>query len=637
MASRPLVTTVVRFGEFELELRTGALRRGTRLLKLQPQPAKILSVLVSRAGEIVTRQELAEEVWGSETFVDFDQGLNFAIRQIRVVLDDVAEEPRFLDTVHRKGYRFIASVEPVAPTEGPLVQVQPLAEPRREPDQPNQQAGRQRSRKAVALVIVGALLAVMLIAYFVASRSSRRTWNSLPTLVVLPLQNLSGDPSQEYFADGMTDELTTQLAKVRSLRVISRTSAMMFKNTQKTLPEIARELKVNFVVEGSVIRSGDRVKLTVQLIDASSDEHIWADSYEQELGDTLSAQKRVALEVVDGIEGGLTPEERSFLSKSRSVNPQAYEDSFRGRFFWNRRTESDVNKALTYFQKAIAEDPLYAPAHAGLAEVYLASGSYSLLDPGNAYRQARAEAQKAVELDHTLSEGYVVLGIILAEYDWDLASAEKQFLKALALSPSNPRAHQFYAEDVLEPQARYEEANRELAQAQELDPAQFMPRAAAGFAFYLARQYDRVIKQEQETLELNPSFPKAHYFLGLALVEQKKYGDAIREFETAESLDPNPSYSAAIAYVDALQGKKKEAGEIIARLESSGGHHYVHPYLFVFLYSALGDQENALRWLDRAEKERCWFLLYLNVDPRYDGLRPLPRFQSLARRILGAR
>lgn len=624
--------TAVRFGEFEFELKTGELRRGQTVLKLQPQPAKILAILISRAGQMVTRQELAETVWGSDTFVDFDQGLNFAIRQIRIVLDDVADQPKFVVTVHRKGYRFIAplEVETRRDAVASLPDVPTLPVP-----QTSQEKGSKSLHGKVILVSFG-LIALTIAAYLLlTSRLRSHTSHPVPVLVVLPLQNLSGDPSQEYFADGITDELTTQLAKLRSVRVISRTSAMTYKATKKSLPDITRELNVDFVVEGSVVRSGEKLKLTVQLIDASSDHHLWAESYEDEVGDVLSIQKRVALQVASGIQGGLEPDEKARFDQSRPVNPQAYEDCARGRFFWNRRTEPDLAKALTYFQKAVQEDAGYAPAYAGLAEVYLAGGAYATFHPNEAYGLAKQAAQKAIELDATLSEAYVVLGVIAAEYDWDQREAEKQFIKAIALSPSNPRARQFYAEDVLEPQARFKEANRELSEAQELDPAQLMPRAAAGFAFYLARDYDRAVIQERKTLELDSRFPKAHQLLGLALLQQGKYDQAVQEFESAASLDSNPSYEAALAYAEALRGHKKRTQEILDRLQSGSPHRYIHPYLFVFIYSALGDREKALQWLERAEKERCWFLLYLNVEPRLDPLRSEPRFQALPRRVLG--
>jgi TolB-like protein/DNA-binding winged helix-turn-helix (wHTH) protein/Flp pilus assembly protein TadD len=631
VGSQPGIATSVYFEDFELDLRTGELRRGQSLLKLQPQPAKILSVLVSRAGEVVTRQELVEQVWGSDTFVDFEQGLNFAIRQIRLVLDDDVDQPRFLDTIPRKGYRFIATVAPLA--ESAKKQSTPAIEP-----SDKTQAGKtpRRNKSGIRLASFAAVaLAAVIAVYIVTSKptSTNTAQAGIRSLVVLPLQNLSGDPSQEYFADGMTDELTTQLAKIKSIRVASRTSAMRYKGAEKPLPEIARELRVDVVVEGSIVRSGNRLKLTAQLIDAPTDRHLWADSYERDLRDMVSLQVEVAEDIAEQIRANLTPEDTTRLSKTKPVSPEAFEAYFKGRYFWNKRTEADLKRALGYFQEAIEKDPAYAQAYVGLADCYLSAGSYSLMEPSKAYDLAKAAALKALEIDDSLAEAHTPLAIIKAELDWDLPGAEKEFQQAIALDPNNPRTHQFYAEDVLEPEARNEEANRELALAQQLDPSSLITRAAAGFAYYLARQYDRAIQQEQETLELDSSFPKAHQILGRGYDQKAMYGQAIKEFQTASSLDPNPSYVADLARAYALAGRKAEARHTLAQLTSLSSHMYVHPYGVALVYVAMGDKDSALDWLEKARKERCWTLTYLNVDPRVDPLRGDPRFQMLIHRV----
>ena len=368
MHATPHLSEVVRFSSFELDLGTGELCRQGVSLKLQPQPAKVLTVLVRRAGQIVTRQELAEEVWGSDTFVDFERGLNFAIRQIRLALEDDADQPQFLETLPKRGYRFIAKIEvdekndPVVVASDPVILHQAIV---------------PAPRRRAPMWILSALCSLLLVTIgYVWLRSHRRAMTpSIRSLVVLPLQNLSGDPSQDYFADGMTDELTTQLARIGGIRVSSRTSAMHYRNTQRRLPEIARELKVDAVVEGSVVRAGNRIKLTAQLIDASSDRHLWADSYERNLEDVLSLQVEVARDVAEQIRAKLGPEDETRLAKSRPVNPEAFEAYFKGRYFWNKRTEPDIRKALIYFRDAIDKDPEYAQAYVGLADCYLTAAA----------------------------------------------------------------------------------------------------------------------------------------------------------------------------------------------------------------------------------------------------------------------
>jgi TolB-like protein/DNA-binding winged helix-turn-helix (wHTH) protein/Tfp pilus assembly protein PilF len=627
---QPHFSDLVRFSSFELNLGTGELRRQGVPLKLQPQPAKILTVLVKHAGQIVTRQELAREVWGLDTFVDFEQGLNFAIRQIRAALEDSADQPRFLETLPKRGYRFIAPIEvttnaslhPIDPSTTSTAVGPPVVE------KPRSLLSKWQSASLVVLLIFLTTGYVL-----ISKRTLKASAGPIRSLVVLPLQNLSGDPTQEYLADGMTDELTTQLARISSIRVSSRTSAMHYKGSKTALPEIARELKVDAVVEGSIVRVGNRIRLTAQLIDASSDQHLWADSYEREMQDILSLQVEIARDVAEQIRAKLSPEDETRLAQRRTINPEAFEDYFKGRYFWNKRTEADFQKATAYFKEAIAKDPRYAEAYVGLADCYLSSASYSAMPPAEAGPLAKAAATKALEIDDSLAEAHSPLGIIKAEYDWDLPAAEREFEKAIRLNPNDGRAHQFYAEDVLEPEGRNEEANRELVLAEQADPSSIMTRAAAGFAFVLGRQYDRAILQEQKTIELDPNFPKAHQMLGLAYQQKAMYKKALSEFQIAISLDPNPAYVANLAQALALAGKKKEALATLHRLTQMSSGMYVHPYSVALVYLALGDHDQSLAWLERSRSERCWILIYLNVDPRLDPLRSDPRFQAFQRRV----
>jgi len=399
------------------------------------------------------------------------------------------------------------------------------------------------------------------------------------------------------------------------------------------LPEIARELKVDAVVEGSIVRSGNRVKLTAQLIDAATDRHLWAESYERDLRDIVSLQVEVAQDIAQHIRVQLAPEDKTRLAKARAVNPEAFEAYFKGRYFWNKRTTADLKKALLFFNEAIAKDPTYAPAYVGLAECYIASGSYSVIAPPQAYALAKAAALKALELDDNLAEAHVPLGVIRAEYDWDFPGAEKEFQKAIALDPNNARTHQFYAEDVLEPEARHPEANREMILAHELDPSSLITRTAAGRAYYLARQYDRCIDEEKKVLELDPSFPKAHEGLGRAYDQKAMYDEAIKEFQTANSMDPNPTYLADLARAYALGGKKAKARDVLAQLIAMSSHAHWDTERIAMAYLAMGEKDQALDWLERARKEHSWRLIYLNVEPGFDSLRGDPRFEELVRAV----
>jgi TolB-like protein/DNA-binding winged helix-turn-helix (wHTH) protein len=394
----------VVFGEYELDCHSGELRRNGTLLKLQPQPAKILAILVGRAGELVTRQELAEQVWGSETYVDFEHGLNFAVRQIRGVLEDDAEQPRFLETVPRRGYRFIATIENVSEPETPLSKEMAV-------DEGASSGGATKSRlpwKVWTAATVFAILVTALGVRYVAGKRDVPTRTTIHSIAVLPLVNLSADPAQEYFSDGLTDELITELAKIGNLRVISRTSVATYKHSDKKSPEIGTELHVDSIVEGTVERVRDRVRIRVQLIRTSTDEHLWAESYDRESKDVLQLESEVAHEIADRI-GVVTSEQPRPPGRERPVSAEAHENYLRGRFYWNKRTEDGFRRAISYFEMAIGNDPNYAQAYAGLADCYVLLGYYSSLSPTEAYPKAKAAARKALELDPTLGEAHTSL------------------------------------------------------------------------------------------------------------------------------------------------------------------------------------------------------------------------------------
>jgi serine/threonine-protein kinase len=461
---------------------------------------------------------------------------------------------------------------------------------------------------------------------------------SLPkieSMAVLPLENLSRDPEQEYFADGMTEELITNLGQIEALRVISRTSVMRFKGVRPAggLPEIARQLKVDAVVEGSVLRSGDRVRITAQLIDARTDRHLWAQSYERDLRDVLALQGEVAQAIANEIKIKVTPQEQMRLASARPVNPDAHEAYLKGRYYWNLRTEEGLKKGIEYFQQAIEKDPGYALAYAGLADSYIVLGEWWLMASRGAYPRAKAAALKALEIDETLAEAHTSLGAVRDDYDWDWAGAEKEFKRAIELNPSYATGHQWYAEYLSE-MGRHNEAIAELKRAQASDPLSPIIGAVGGYIFLFARRYDEAIAQCRRALELNAGFYPAHFNLGRVYQQEKLYPQAISEYQKAKALEEgNPGLAAELARGYAAAGKRIEALKIISQLTELSKRRYVSLYRVAQAYAALGEFDQAFALLGRAYEEHAFELVFLKVEPENDPLRSDPRFQDLLRRM----
>ncbi len=458
----------------------------------------------------------------------------------------------------------------------------------------------------------------------------------IESLAVLPLANLSGDPQQEYFSDGMTDALIAELGQIGSLRVISRTSVMQYKGAKRPLPQIAKELNVDAVIEGSVLRSGNRVRITIQLIGAVPERHLWARNYERDLRDVLSLQGEIARTIADEVKANVTPDVQTRLARARPVNPAAHEAYLKGRYHTHRVTTLGTKKAIEFFTAAIEADPSYAPAYAGLADIYT-WGSYAPqphgLRPNEAYVKARAAATRALELDDTLPEGHLALAYLTYAFEWDWARAEKAFKRALELNPNLAVAHEFYAQ-LLVSTGRFDESIAELKRAQSLDPLSVAIATEQGWPFWFSRRYELAIKQYQKALELDPNFPLAHYNLGLAYTELGQYGEGIREYQTALAGDPeNPALLGLLGYTYGRAGKRNEAINILGRLQKRAETGYVPRYLIAILYRGLGEQDKALTSLETAYGEREPWLTVLNVEPIFVPLRSDPRFQALLRRM----
>jgi TolB-like protein/DNA-binding winged helix-turn-helix (wHTH) protein/Flp pilus assembly protein TadD len=635
--------SVVRFGTYEVSLQSGEVRKAGLRIRMQQQPMKLLEILLEHPGEVVTREELRSRVWPNESFGDFDQALNIAIGKLRSALGDSAENPRFIETLPKRGYRFIADVSVVDADARPRKPASvagdlPGQERKTEPGQKLQGAGLAVAPKrrlwptrwvigALALILSLSILAVWLF------RSRDSAPAGIRSLAVLPLENLSGDASQNYFADGMTDELITDLAQISALRVISRTSVMAYKGARKPLPQIARELNVDAVVEGTVLRSGDQVRITAQLIEASTDKHLWSQSYEGELRDTLALQNRVASAIADQIRINLTPQEQAALKNVKIVNPEAYESYLKGRYFWNKRTADGLKVALAYFKQAIEEDSKYAQAYSGLADTYALLGDwqYAVMTPKEAFPKAKAAAIKALELDSTLGEAHNSLAFVLDGFDWDLDAGGNEFRRAIELNPGYATAHHWYAWH-LSLLGRFDEAIVEMRKAENLDPLSLIINADLAELLGLAHSYDESIRQSLKTIEMDPNFALAHNQLAQAYLQKHMYDEAVAELLKAVQLSgDSPTCIANLARAYVASGKPSVAVKLLSNLKKGSNPGHSNAAEIAMIYTSLGDTDQAMTWLEKGFEER--FNPGVLLRPGFDPLRSDPRFQNLLRRI----
>jgi TolB-like protein/DNA-binding winged helix-turn-helix (wHTH) protein/Flp pilus assembly protein TadD len=626
----------IRFGVFEVDLRAGELRKRGVPIRLQAQPFRVLEMLLEHSGDVVTREELKGKLWPADTFGDFDHGLNKAINKIREALNDSAPNPRFVETIARRGYRFIAEVTPaeeLSRSVEPVIAGLPEAEDRSR-EVAESSTVLTRTPNSMRWKVAGGLLLLILTAVFVwNSRRSNLKSPAVRSLAVLPLENLSSDVSQEYFADGMTDELITALGTISRLRVISRTSVMPYRHVRKPLPQIARELNVDAVVEGTVLRSGEQVRITAQLIRASADEHLWSHSYQGDVRDALQLQDKVARAIAEGIRVTVSPQEKALLENPRLVNSDAYDAYLKGRYFWNKRTEQGLKKAIDYFNQAKAIDPTYARAYSGLADTYALLGDweYGVLTPQKAFPQAKAAAIKALKLDNTLGEAHASLAFCLDLFDWDWRFASVEFRQAIDLSPSYPTAHQWYAWHLIV-LGRNDDGISELKKAESLDPLSLIISADIADALLIAHRYDESIQQSRKTIEMDPSFAMAHHQLGQAFAQVRKYKEAIQELQEAMELSRgNPVCKSHLAYVYAISGRQKEAIKIADDLKNGSNHSRSNAADIALIYAGLNEKDQAFAWLQKAYEER--FNPSILVRPAFDVLRPDSRFRDLLRRL----
>ena len=629
------MASILIFGPFELDRRNFELRRDGQPVKLDRTPMELLLFLAEQAGTLVTREEAVDHVWGKEVFIEAEASLYTAVRKIRRALGDDTDEPHFIQTVSGKGYRFIAQVTAVA--------VAPKVVP--ESDRPEALFARPaetRVRKSVwnqgilRLLVVFAAVAIGAMVVLAGWWRREPARETIQAIVVLPLQNLSGDVSQDYLADGITDEITTDLAKLAGPRIIARTSAMQYKGTHRTVPQIARELNVGAVVEGSFERSGDRVRVRVQLIEGSTDQHLWAEAYDRKASDILALEAEVAQDIAEHIQLRLSVKQRQDLARNDTVNPQAFQDYLQGRHYWALRTRESLNKAVEYFNRAIQEDSNYARSYAGLAHCYIVMPMLTGIPQAEAFDKAQRATRRATQLDDSLAEAHLAMAETLLWKDWSFLDAEKEFKRTLELNPNYSTGHQWYGE-FLNIAGRYQEAVAELQTALALDPLSAVIHHQLATALRDGGRYDEALEEYRKTIEISPNFYATYEAMSWAFRRQGKFVEAIQSLRGAipgfvNDSNDDPAIASAIDDLQPAYAKNGATGYFRQSLKVHS--YYMRPHAYLARdYAELGDHDKAIAELSRSYREHELEALSMLTDPELDSLRSDPRFQSLVRAI----
>jgi len=597
---------------------------------------ELLILLVERRGELVSREEIAKRLWGKDVFLDIDRSINTAISKVRVALRDDPEKPRFVETVVGKGYRFAA---PVICANGDS-KPQPLSVQAQVDSSPAvvSREGRAASMRLKVLVVAAAVLVIFTVA-FVSIRGGGAKGTGQPAIksvAVLPLKNLSGDPTQEYFADGMTEAIIGRLSSIRDLRVISRTSVMRFKDTRMSLPEIANALHVDAIVEGSVIREGGRVRVYAQLIRGATDEHFWSEAYDRELADVLALQSDVAQSIAAKVEVTVTGKERARLVAARHVSPEVYESYLKGQGqLAKNNNRVDIEQSIANFDEAIRKDGTFAPAYVGMADAYDRLATVFIgVSPGEERPKVISAARKALELDPGLAEAHVLLANV-QEQQWQWTDSEAEYRRALELNPNDAAAHRGLAGWLLY-HGRMEEALAWSRRARELDPFGDSTTGIGGIGWILfcARRYDEATHELRSALAVRPDDAKALWVLGFVLIANRQPEEAILALERAVSItDRSPATIGLLVRAYAAAGRRTDALRLLSELKSLKQARYVPAAAFVLAYLGLGDYDQTFAWLERASQEKSNILLFLKVHPFFDPVRGDPRFADLLRRV----
>jgi len=571
----------VRFGPFEADLQSGELRKRGLKLKLEGKPFQILALLLERAGEVVTRRELRDKLWAPDTYVVFDRNVNTAVNKLRQALGDSADSPRFVETLARRGYRFIAPVEMPSQAHAPLPQPA----------------------------------------------------ESIHSIAVLPFQNASGDPAMEYLSDGITESLINSLSQLPDLRVMARSTVFRYKGRENDPQRVGRELGSHAVITGRVAQPGDNLTVATELVDVATGWRLWGEQYTRKPSAAFTVEEEISRDISSKLKLRLTHQVEERLAKRNPENVDAYREYLKGRYHFNRMTAEGLEKAFAHFEKAIESDPQYALAYTGLADCQGMHAFFSLRPPRQVMPKAKEAALKALDIDETLAEAHASLAGVLKTYDWDWQAAEKEYLRALELNPSYATAHRWYAA-YLTAMGRHEEALREMERAQELDPLSLAISMEMAWDFYIAREYERCIEQSLKTLEMEPAFAAAFSSLGLGYEQTHQYAEAISALEKSrDGSGGNPVSLASLAHTLALAGRKREARKILGELKELSQRAYVAPYVFALVHAGLGEKNRSLDWLEKAVDERDAYAVWIKREPRFVSLRSSPRFDDLLRRL----
>jgi TolB-like protein/DNA-binding winged helix-turn-helix (wHTH) protein/Flp pilus assembly protein TadD len=637
---------VYRFGLFEVDGRLGELRKQGRVVKLRGRPFDILLLLLRRAGDLISREELRQQLWPADTFVDFDHGLNSAMNRLREALGDSAENPRFIETLPKRGYRFIAPIElierddarlrPRAPSDaarsleqeavGGRSSVEPLPSP----------AVISRPSRAVLAAAVGLLgAAIVVAAFYLRIGGGGPVRSTKMTLAVLPFENLSAEPDQDFFTDGFTEEMIAELGKLdpEHLGVIARTTTRLYKNARKDIGQIHRELGVDYVLEGSIRRAANRIRITSQLVQASDMTHLWAESYDRDVSDVLTIQSEVAMKIAHSLTLALhRPDAEAAKGTTSSTAHDLY---LRGRAFREQATEESTRKAIEYFQKSIDADPRYARAYAGLADAYwlLGAPGWEVDQPMGLLQRAQSNAERALAIDPQLAEAHAVLAMVRLSYRWDRVGSEQEIREAIRLNPSSALAHQYYS-TMLTTMGKFEQAIAEARRALELDPLSAPPSTTLGIRYWYAGRMAEATIQFTKTLDAHPEFAVAHWGLAKTHLANETNDRAIDELQRALELSGNSTYMRAqLAFGLAKAGNRERAMSIQRELENESRERYQPPYHQALIALGLGDYAAMMRALERVFADRSGWMVFLPVEPEFANVRETPEFQRLLARV----
>lgn len=626
---------IYRFGDFELDGPRYELRRNGRVQKLERIPMDLLILLLEKQGEVLTRQEIVARLWGKDVFVDTEHGINTAVRKIRQVLRDDPEQPRFVLTVTGRGYRFVGqsvggpeTEAAVAPSVAPPA---PLPEPRLPSGRPLRTSF--PARTAVLAVVLICALAAGGFAYWRRAEGRSGKSPSHIMLVVLPFENLSGDPAENYFTDGLTEEIIAQLGSLspEHLGVIARTTSMAYKGTAKSVQQIGNELGVDYALESSVRRDGDRLRITVQLVRARDQVHVWARNYDRHVSGSIALQEEVARAVADQIEVKLG---RDYVSRPARARPdsQANEAYLRGRFFFNQFTADGYRKAITYFQQAIDRDPDFAEAYAGLADCYRFLVITDSISPAEGSAKIADAARQAVHLGDSLAESHSAFAeAMMHTYRW--SDAEEEFKRAIALNPSYSDMHRIYAA-LLAAELRHREAWEQINEAMRTDPLSLPNNAELVRTLYYARDYDGALVQAQKAMQLDPDYYRTHFWMARVYSQKHMYKEAVAEAEIVQRAVPGSNLALTeMAYSLAAAGHQAEARKILRQLEQRATSHFTPAYNLAAIHVALGENDAAMKCLEQSYDEGDWAILVLACEPRFDPLRNSARFRTLLAKL----